>query len=166
MRVHSIFLHLMRSLSECPLWSTLRVRPSHRVFYPWGVRQKGGMLHIGMQREGRVLLQGTRLVRQNADGIQRCAAACTAWCGHRGMRPPCMGLNWSCGISKPTTCLMLESLPTTRVQRSAIRPLCTGYMGPAGRSKPTQCCKRESLQPCVISNPAIRPCGSWFPPGP
>ena len=42
MRVHSIFLHLMRSLSECPL-------------------------------------QGTRLVRQNADGIQRCATACAAW---------------------------------------------------------------------------------------
>ena len=40
MRVHSIFLHLMRSLSEYPLRSTLRVRPSHRVFYPWGVRQK------------------------------------------------------------------------------------------------------------------------------
>ena len=43
MRVHSIFLHLMRSLSECPLWSTLRVRPSHRVLYPWGVRQIGGI---------------------------------------------------------------------------------------------------------------------------
>ena len=26
-----------------------------------------------------VLLKGTRLVRQNADGIQRCATACTAW---------------------------------------------------------------------------------------
>ena len=49
MRVHSIFLHLMRSLSECPVWSTLRVRPSHRVFYPWGVKQIGGILHIGMQ---------------------------------------------------------------------------------------------------------------------
>ena len=44
----------------------------------------------------------------------------------QGMRPHCIGLNWSCGISKPTTCLMLESLPTTRVQQSAIRPLCTG----------------------------------------
>ena len=34
MRVHSIFLHLMRSLSEYLLRSTLRVRPSHRMFYP------------------------------------------------------------------------------------------------------------------------------------
>ena len=77
MRVHSIFLHLMRSLSECPLWSTLRVRPSHRLFYSWGVRQIGGILDIGMQCVHRcaweecVLLKGTRLVRQNADGIQR-----------------------------------------------------------------------------------------------
>ena len=47
MRVHSIFLHLMRSLSECPLWSTLRVRP---VFYPWGVRQIGGILHMYAMR--------------------------------------------------------------------------------------------------------------------
>ena len=61
MRVHSIFLHLMRSLSEYPashaepvgipaLRSTLRVRPSHRVFYPWGVRQKRGMLHMYAMR--------------------------------------------------------------------------------------------------------------------
>ena len=56
-----------------------------QVFYPWGVRQIGGILHIGMQCGRRcaweecVLLKGTRLVRQNADGIQRCATACTAW---------------------------------------------------------------------------------------
>ena len=139
MRVHSIFLHLMRSLSECPLWSTLRVRPSHRVFYPWGVRRIGGILHIGMQ-----------CVRRQA-GLTECwwhSAMCDCvrsmgsnCCGQRGMRPRCIGLNGSCGISKPTTCLMLERLLTMRVQQSAIRPLCIGYTGPAGRSKPTKCCK-------------------------
>ena len=38
------------------------------------------------------------------------------WCGPRGMRPHCIGINWSCGISKPT------SVPTTRVQHSAFIP--------------------------------------------
>ena len=47
----------------------------------------------------------------------------SSWCGRRGLRPHCKGLNWSCGISKPTSCLKLESLPTMRVQQSAIRPL-------------------------------------------
>ena len=34
-----------------------------------------------------VLLKGTRLVRQNADGIQRCATACTAWASLHMLKP-------------------------------------------------------------------------------
>ena len=94
-RVHSIFLHLMRSLSECPLWSTLRVRPSHRVFYPWGVRQIGGIPHIGMQCVHRCaweecVLLPTMRVRQSA------------------IRPLCIGDTGPAGRSKPTKCCTVQ----------------------------------------------------------
>ena len=96
MRVHSIFLHLMRSLSECPLWSTLRVRPSHRVFYH-GVKQRGGILHIGLQcvrkcaREKCVLL-GSRLVRQNLMAFSNVQLAKP---GVANKECVLQGLNWS-----------------------------------------------------------------------
>ena len=95
MRVHSIFLHLMRSLSECPLWSTLRVRPSHRVFYPRGVRQIGGILHIGMQCVHRCAWEECVLLL--AMRVQQSA-----------IRPLCIGYTGPAGRSKPTKCCKVQ----------------------------------------------------------
>ena len=133
MRVHSIFLHLMRSLSEYPLWSTLRVRPSHRVFYSWGVRPKAGILHMYAMRAW-VCVARVRPPEGHQAGPTECrwhSAMCD--CVHSmGLAAYAQtGPAGAARCSKPTKCWKLPSLHSCVCMHPSIRP-CGSWFPPVG----------------------------------
>ena len=76
-RVHSLSLHPHAEPAQMPPRSTMRVRPSHKVYYLWGVRQTGSMLaHQEAMRATCVM------ALRNASSVMDLGRSCRMQCMH------------------------------------------------------------------------------------